>query len=590
MCGNNAGAMTAGPSAYGFTDAYCLPTNTATQLYNPLGSPMVYPSPDGSAANEGCGGGLPDGTNVSGESLYVANSIDGDLTITPPHYLALGDGAIADAFSIWLSSPPPANKPWFCAVSFVNPHDMSGFPYAYGLAGVNDPTGQGAFGSPDPKAAHIGYVPPPSPYGPQPPSPPTHDTIAALTTTTYPPNGTAPVGPLPNQPLWNNADDPSKQAYVIPPANGVYGKPTLQWYYQDMQGHELGVVGLNGDQNGWFTFLNYYFWMQANVDIQIGRVINALGPSFANTVIVFLSDHGDYAGSHAIHGKAWALYDESINAPLYIKLVQQKKKLVLPNACSSVDILPFLYSTALGNDSWRQNPNDLVAYLYNREAINDFINGSNPVQRRVSTNQQTLNPYQPYVLHTTDEGFSETLTFNGQPVPSHAIAFRTVDVAPGSVAPYGGGKLGIYSFWNYTTGGAACPPPIGNGGVIPPTQPDLCAGAQQFEFYNYSSVPPVSQDGVTLPLPLVRYGETQNQVQFDPTGKTMQGVSGMYQTNFGLPSVQNELYTFTTYNGSPAPQYIIGPSGAYSTALATYLAYVKAAQAGQTPAETTWQK
>ena len=54
--------------------------------------------------------------------------------------------------------------------------------------------------------------------------------------------------------------------------------------------------------------------------------------------------------------------------------------------------------------------------------------------------------------------------------------------------------------------------------------------------------------------------------------------------------MQNELYTFTTYNGSPAPQYIIGPSGAYSTALATYLAYVKAAQAGQTPAETTWQK
>ena len=571
MCGNNAGAMTAGPSAYGFTDAYCLPTNTATQLYNPLGSPMVYPSPDGSAANEGCGGGLPDGTNVSGESLYVANSIDGDLTITPPHYLALGDGAIADAFSIWLSSPPPANKPWFCAVSFVNPHDMSGFPYAYGLAGVNDPTGQGVFGSPDPKAAHIGYVPPPSPYGPQPPSPPTHDTIAALTTTTYPPNGTAPVGPLPNQPLWNNADDPSKQAYVIPPANGVYGKPTLQWYYQDMQGHELGVVGLNGDQNGWFTFLNYYFWMQANVDIQIGRVINALGPSFANTVIVFLSDHGDYAGSHAIHGKAWALYDESINAPLYIKLVQQKKKLVLPNACSSVDILPFLYSTALGNDSWRQNPNDLVAYLYNREAINDFINGSNPVQRRVSTNQQTLNPYQPYVLHTTDEGFSETLTFNGQPVPSHAIAFRTVDFSLGGPpqVPYGGGKLGIYSFWPYTG--------------TKPTQPDTSRG-QQFEFYNYSSTPPTPPDNLSLPTPLVRYGETLNQVQLDAAGAVAKGVSGMYQTNFGDANVQNELYSFSMPDiHVPVPNYI---TSGHTTALATYLAYVSAAQ---NPSDTTWQ-
>jgi hypothetical protein len=51
--------------------------------------------------------------------------------------------------------------------------------------------------------------------------------------------------------------------------------------------------------------------------------------------------------------------------------------------------------------------------------------------------------------------------------------------------------------------------------------------------------------------------------------------------------VQNELYTFTTYNGDPAPQYV---QDGQSKALANYLAYVAKEKAGQTPAQTTWQK
>jgi hypothetical protein len=353
------------------------------------------------------------------------------------------------------------------------------------------------------------------------------------------------------------------------------------------------------NQNAWFTFLNHYLWMQRNVDYQIGRVLTALN-NLPNTIIIFLSDHGDYAGSHSIHGKAWGLYEESINAPLYIKFPGQLRNPVLQYACSSVDILPFLYWAALGNNSWRSSAGDLVAYLWNREAINDFVFNPSPIQRRASTipsadqSSGNHNKLQPYVLHTTDEGFLP-VTDPSDPtgktlVPSHAIAFRTVDVAPGAVAPYGGGKLGMYSYWNYSqTGGVQCGP-----NFILPTQPDTCAVppgglGPQFEFYNYSPVQPQPPDNLQLPTPVARYGETGNQVQFDSSGN-MAGVSGMYQTNFGLANVQNELYTFTTYNGSPAPQYIIGPSGAYSTALATYLAYVKAAQAGQTPAETTWQK
>ena len=41
--------------------------------------------------------------------------------------------------------------------------------------------------------------------------------------------------------------------------------------------------------------------------------------------------------------------------------------------CSSVDILPFIYSLALGNESWRTDPSSIVSYLNNRESIFDSI-------------------------------------------------------------------------------------------------------------------------------------------------------------------------------------------------------------------------
>jgi hypothetical protein len=349
--------------------------------------------------------------------------------------------------------------------------------------------------------------------------------------------------------------------------------------YQNNQGIELGAVK---DVNGWYTFLNYYFWMQANVDAQIGRVINALNNA-PNTIIIFSSDHGDYAGSHWIHGKGFALYDESISVPLYIKFPGQKGiPLMVPYACSSVDILPFVYIMALGNNTWRTNSKDLVAYLWNRESISDFIFKPNPVQRRLSSipnanpgvNNSGAN--QPYILHTTDEGFVPVTDPTGKvsPVPTHAIAFRTVDYSVDfTTVLYGGGKLGMYSSWNYGN-----PPP--GSTQTKPTQPDPAVGPEQFEFYNYSS-------GQSLPA---NYGETGNQVQITSGVLTPGSESAAYQNSFNA-IMNSELYSFSTYNGDPAPLYIIAtPSGAYSKALATYLAYVAAAQAGQTPTDTTWQK
>src|ERR1017187_756402 len=77
---------------------------------------------------------------------------------------------------------------------------------------------------------------------------------------------------------------------------------------------------------------------------------------------------------------------------------------------------------------------------------------------------------------------------------------------------------------------------------------------------------------------------SSSTIQLDVAGAVAKGVSGMYQTNFGDANVQNELYSFSMPDiHVPVPNYI---TSGHTTALATYLAYVSAAQ---NPSDTTWQ-
>jgi Sulfatase len=294
--------------------------------------------------------------------------------------------------------------------------------------------------------------------------------------------------------------------------------------------------------NAWFAFLNYYFQMQATVDAQIGRVLTALqGSSFAgSTHIIFTSDHGDYAGSHNMHSKTGGLYDEIMNVPLYIKSPGQQQYFIKANVCSSVDILPFLYTLALGNSTWRSNSADIVYYLRGRESINDFILSQTPAQRRTAPNIPNAggSGNQPYVLHTCDENYLAYIPNTQTRAPSHAIAFRTVDY---SITPYGGGKLGVYSQW-YTCGANA-------------TQPDTTV-PQQFEFYNYSP-----NEGLA-----VNTGESGNQA-FDSSGAWV-AEANLYNSNF-TSVVQNELYNLSL---TPNQSYI---PNAQSQALQTYITWVQ---------------
>jgi arylsulfatase A-like enzyme len=616
-----------GPSDYGFNSTYSIPStgnNNSAQYPYPSGN-NGYPSPDG-VLNGGAGGDFLDAYTQNGNSNhdstnYGYNNANAPLqynnnnnAVAPiPGFTQINDAAIARAFTnYWL---PAANlnlntignnnqltTPWFCAVSFINPHDISDFPWASGLTQSNNtnaayqrPTGPTTTGyqpAPMNTSGNINY------YGTDCGN---NNSCAAdgdvTTIRNYPstlysnlPPGLGNTGP------WNY------ESLTTPYANN--GKPGAQLsfltrYLEPGSGIIKSPGTYSNSNNSWSapdawkTFLNYYAWLQSDVDYQVGQVLgnnNGLQqyPTFwNNTVIIFTADHGDFGGSHSLHAKAGAVYEEALNVPLLISYPSMRNNnsgmIALPYVCSSVDLLPFLYTLALGNHSWRNNTEDLVYYLGNRESINDPINQYNAnssnntllQQRRISgipnyndAGSAVWQRYQPFVFHTTDE--FPTANNGTAYQPSHAIAFRTVDLTDpnNNSAPfagqtsYGGGKLGIYSYWDTCHQNSA--PVMGiNSNAAP----------NQYEFYNYSPHPPAGN--------LAANPQELGNHYFD-ANNTSGGLSSQgqlyYEDWFNIGSnngvnIQNELYQLYSYNNNSGNS-TLQVAAATQVAYQNYLEYL----------------
>jgi arylsulfatase A-like enzyme len=98
------------------------------------------------------------------------------------------------------------------------------------------------------------------------------------------------------------------------------------------------------------THLKFYYQLQATVDEQITRVLDALEASGAaeNTIVVFSSDHGDMQGAHGgMHEKWHQAYEESLHVPFVISsplLPGGARQLDIPTA--HADLIPTLIGLA----------------------------------------------------------------------------------------------------------------------------------------------------------------------------------------------------------------------------------------------------
>ncbi len=81
-------------------------------------------------------------------------------------------------------------------------------------------------------------------------------------------------------------------------------------------------------ENEWRLYRYGYAKLVENVDARIGRILNTLDKLklTENTVVIFMSDHGDGIGAHAWNQKH-AFYEEIIRVPLIIRAPGAKKNM-----------------------------------------------------------------------------------------------------------------------------------------------------------------------------------------------------------------------------------------------------------------------
>jgi hypothetical protein len=296
------------------------------------------------------------------------------------------DAMIANDFVGWLQGLAPTtgqpSSPWCATVSLINPHDIANAP-----AWLQS-----------------------SPF------PPT--TVPLQPVFFPPPNGTAPPFYKKDPTPWNYEDLPN-----------VAHKPSLQnQFLLQYLDPKYGTV------TDWVLFLNQYFWLQHFVDQQVGVVLDALANSAyaENTVIVFLSDHGEYAGSHGLHDKGRAVYDESIRAPFYVQFPGQIGSIAMNQMCAGVDFFGLICDLATGGSgAWTTTYPDLAQ----RQSMWSFLY-NNTSETRVAPAPVGL----PYIFHTFDQ--EVVSTHNGG--KCHIVCLRTKqDLNAGQI----GAKLAFYWEW-----------------------------------------------------------------------------------------------------------------------------------------------
>ena len=218
------------------------------------------------------------------------------------------------------------------------------------------------------------------------------------------------------------------------------GKPVLQRSLQDTAAASFGAAPFHGPAGvrAWLGFMDLYVKLQHAVDRQIGVVLDALASRpevAANTVIVFSSDHGEYAASHGLRGKGAGAYEEGIRVPLIVndprQVLTARPDTVRSQLTSSVDIAPLLLTIATGSNAWRSDPR--YAHLAHRADLAAIL--ADPAA-----------PGRPYVLHATDEIETE---FAVEPyaasAPLHVTAIRTPTAKFATYANWAPGRMSALS-------------------------------------------------------------------------------------------------------------------------------------------------
>ncbi|MDT8390722.1 MAG: sulfatase-like hydrolase/transferase, partial [Lentisphaeria bacterium] len=90
------------------------------------------------------------------------------------------------------------------------------------------------------------------------------------------------------------------------------------------------------------------YGMESHVDEQVGRVLDCLDELGItdNTVVIFISDHGDQLGEHGLFYKSVYPYDAHMRIPFIVKAPGAPKGKVVEDVVSMLDLVPTVMDLA----------------------------------------------------------------------------------------------------------------------------------------------------------------------------------------------------------------------------------------------------
>lgn len=136
---------------------------------------------------------------------------------------------------------------------------------------------------------------------------------------------------------------------VRPPSSGLADLATKPREQQEYVDKDQGRATRDYKTQDWIRYRSYYCELLEKVDTQFGTVLKAV-PDLDNTVVVYISDHGDALGEHGLPFKGPFMYEELIRVPLVVRAPRALRAGVRDDLVTQADVAPTL--AALAGVAW----------------------------------------------------------------------------------------------------------------------------------------------------------------------------------------------------------------------------------------------
>ena len=124
------------------------------------------------------------------------------------------------------------------------------------------------------------------------------------------------------------------------------GRPKAHGEFEKMWSTLLGHIPL--EQDRWRRFNDFCINSLRSVDMQVDSILRELDALRLTdrTAFIYISDHGELAGGHGLHGKGPFAYEEGIHLPFYVVHPDVKGGQETRALTGHIDVVPTLLAMA----------------------------------------------------------------------------------------------------------------------------------------------------------------------------------------------------------------------------------------------------